>query len=49
MSVMTKAIDRITKHDTLGIFPSVNDYMLCFNCMCEDIARKEHNMTAADF
>lgn len=48
-SVMTKAIDRLTKDDTFGIFPSVQSYIFCFNMMCEDIASKDHGMTAADF
>lgn len=47
--VLTKATDRITKDDTFGLFPSVNNYMICFNCMCEDIAQRDYGLSAADF
>jgi len=48
-AIMTKAIDRIEKEDTFGLFESVQSYLTCFNTMCQDIACEDHELTAADF
>jgi hypothetical protein len=48
-AIMTKAIERIAKKDTFGLFESVPSYLTCFNTMCQDIACEDHELTAADF
>ena len=47
--VMTKATTRIGNKDTFGLFESPEQYILCYDALCIDIACDTHNLTEADY
>ena len=47
--ILSKAVARITKEDTAGLFEQPVEYLQCFNQLCCDIAREGHNLTEADY
>ena len=49
VKITKKAVDRFGKSDTMGLFSNPVEYMYCFNTMCIDVAREEHNLSEADF
>ena len=47
--ILSKAVARITKADTVGLFGQPVEYLQCFNQLCCDVAREGHSMTEADY
>ncbi len=47
--VMGKATERIGEKDTFGLFMSPEQYLICYNAMCVDIASDVHAMSEADY
>ena len=47
--VMKEATRRIENQDTFGLFESPEQYLICYQALCVDVAANDWNLAEADF